>query len=355
MALPGFGQMVRLRDHLTVEKGADVRLGEMATVTGAGASAERLANVVVVSGVQGPVKVKAEAILMAVIAQQGAASTTNLEMSGAAVCDIQSPAAKPLAAARPEGTEKKIEAAVAPAADRKTPAPAPAAAPAADGSSLASVLTARIQKELDVPSENVSVSFDVLNPALDRSAGAGRVWLVRPLTRTFLGTVPFEAQLVEGDKVVQRLSISAHVEKKTHITVATRAIARGDVVTAADVREEDAMLDRELPNVFAAASAVVGLEAKVPVGAGQHLDQRDFKPSELAAKDEEITVVFVTGSLKVEARGKALQGGALHSQIEVKNIKNNATYLATLVGKRLAVVGDLAAYDALTKPQETVR
>jgi flagella basal body P-ring formation protein FlgA len=91
------------------------------------------------------------------------------------------------------------------------------------------------------------------------------------------------------------------------------------------------------------------------VGAGQHLDQRDFKPSELAAKDEEITVVFVTGSLKVEARGKALQGGALHSQIEVKNIKNNATYLATLVGKRLAVVGDLAAYDALTKPQETVR
>lgn len=336
---PAMGEVVRLREQVSVEKGADVRLGEMATVSG-GAAGERLANVVVVSGVAGPLKVKAEAVLMAVIAQQGAAASTELELSGAAVCDIQVAGAKAAATEKPAAIVETKKPAAAPAVAKAPPVETAKPAEIGGGSSLAEVMTARIIKELDAPKDDVRVTIETVHPLVNRPAGAGREWLVRPLTRSFMGTVQCEAQLVEGEKVLQRMTVTAHVEKRARLTVATRPLGRGEIVTEESVKEEDVWLDRAAPTVFTAAADAIGLEAKLPVAAGQRLDQRDFKASELAAKGDDLRVIFMIGALKVEGHGKALEAGTMNSQIQVKNEKTNQTYQATLVGKRLVVVGD---------------
>ena len=96
-------QMIRLRSQATVEKGQDVRLGDVATVSGADRrTAEDLANTVILSGVESPRKIRAESVLMALVAQhfppgdgtaRGAAGggelAGSLLVSGAAVCEVK--------------------------------------------------------------------------------------------------------------------------------------------------------------------------------------------------------------------------------------------------------------------------
>ena len=157
--------------------------------------------------------------------------------------------------------------------------------------SLADLIKARIIKELAAKPEDVQVSVETINQLVAAIPAAGRQWLIRPLTRTFLGTVQFEAQLVEGEKSLQRLTVSADVEKKARVVVTTQALGRGDVVTAAGVEEREVMLDREMPTLFGSVDDAVGLEAKVPIAAGTRLDQRDLKASEMAARGADMTVV----------------------------------------------------------------
>src|SRR4051812_29141260 len=85
-----FGQVVRLRETTAVEMHHDVRLGDMATVTADDPKkAEQLANTVIVSDVDKPQKIKAEAVLMALMAQRGAAALGgNFQLNGAAVCEF---------------------------------------------------------------------------------------------------------------------------------------------------------------------------------------------------------------------------------------------------------------------------
>ncbi len=332
------GQMVRMRESVVVARGADVRLGELATVKGAGA--ERLAECVVVSGVQGALKVKAEAVLMAVVAQRGAAATVGMEMSGSAACEIRVAGAEPVAAA---------PAAVVPVAAKGAGVVAAALPVASDaavtteakksGASLSEVIARRVRKELGGSDTDVHVTVETVNPVVGMPAGAGREWLVKPLTRTFLGTMQFEAQLVEGEKAVTRLTVTAEVERKVKVVVLTAPLARGEVVTGAGAREEQVWLDREMPTLFGSMDTAEGLEAKVPLAAGSRLDQRDFKASEMAGKGDEVTVVFLKGAMNVRMRGTAQEAGKMHSVILVKNEKTSESYQATLIGKRLAVVG----------------
>ena len=86
-----FAQLVRVHATATVEKGQDVRLGDLATVTGAEGdhhTAELLANTVVLAGVTTTEKVDTDAILLALVSQHGAALTNRLAVEGAATCEV---------------------------------------------------------------------------------------------------------------------------------------------------------------------------------------------------------------------------------------------------------------------------
>ncbi|HVX86032.1 MAG TPA: flagellar basal body P-ring formation chaperone FlgA [Phycisphaerae bacterium] len=361
MTLPGTAEVVRLRGSVVVERGAEVRLGELATVSGGGVAGERLADVVILSGVQGPVKVKAEAILMAVISQQGAAATNDLEMSGAATCEVKiagagapaAPASMGAGAGAPAAVEKSGAAAKVKSAS--PPASPIAAAATAAGPCLVDMIRSRVVKELGASAEDVQVDVETINPLVAEPLPAGRNWLIRPLTRTFLGSIQFEAQLVEGEKSLQRLTVSADVQRRVKVIVSTQPLARGDVVQATAVEEREVLLDRDMPTLFNTAGDVVGLEAKVPIAAGTRLDQRDFKACEMAERGDAITVVFVSAALRVKSPAKALDGGKLHSMIKVLNEKDNEQYQAELIGKRLAVVGGPLSADEEAKLREVAQ
>ncbi len=149
----------------------------------------------------------------------------------------------------------------------------------------------------------------------------------------------FEAQLVEGPRIIEKLNVQTKVERRQMAAVTLAKLERGDVVGPDTVRMQETWLDRNIPTLFTTKKDVEGLEAQRAIDAGSVLDQRDFKAAMMANKGDSVTVYYITGSLKVQIRARAMQAGKLHDQVEVQNDATNERYRATLIGKGIAVAG----------------
>ena len=341
MAGSAFAQVIRIQKEVEAEPHQNIRLGDLATVSGIDArTAEGLANLVILPDIKESRGVRAEAVLMAVVAQIGPGKVADgLQVSGSATCEVKVGEQTDTRNLKPDIQHVKPET-VAVKAEK------PAAAGAtdtkvADGPTLAKLAIAELQQNLGVGPEDLRVNFTSVNPLLDQATPAGKHWVFRPLTRTFLGTVQFEAQLVDGVRVVQKTSVQMQVLKREPVLIATAPLSRGDVVNKSHFRVDEAWMDRQIPTLFQAEKDAVGLEALRPVAVGSTLDQRDFRPVEMAARGESLSVLFMQGNLKVQMKGVAQQSGKLHDSIQVKDDTTREIYQATLIGKRLAVVGQV--------------
>jgi flagella basal body P-ring formation protein FlgA len=360
-----FGQTVRLRDKVVVSADEDVRLGQVATISGTDArTAERLADTVVLARGTGDAvrSLKAEQVLMAVIQQQGPGGIANrLQIAGSASCEVAlgasaAPAGGPnniathepaTAGAGEGGSDRAIAMAVVMSTEPARPEPADASpratpstvAEAPNRQTLARLLMQHMREENAAGEDDLRVSFETISPLLDQVAGPKQKWQFRPLNRTTLGTVQYEAQLIEGVRVVQKTNVQMKVLRRAEVLTAVATILRGDVITKEHFKVEEAWLDRKMPTLLVRDADVLGLEAQRPVAVGSMLDQRDFRPVELAPRGETLTVIFIAGSLKVQAKGRAMESGRLHDMIKIRNETTGETYQATIIGKSLAVAG----------------
>ena len=85
-----FGEMIHTEGRVVVNRGSDVRLGNIATITGADEkTAASLADIVVMSDVESDKRVSADSVLLAISAQLGAGTVAQqLEVSGAATVEV---------------------------------------------------------------------------------------------------------------------------------------------------------------------------------------------------------------------------------------------------------------------------
>src|SRR5204863_5194018 len=137
----------------------------------------------------------------------------------------------------------------------------------------------------------------------------------------------------EGTKVLEKLTLVAQVRQRQMVVVLTEDLARRSVVTEPMVRLEETWPDRKLSTLFANPKDVVGLESQVELASGAHLDQRDFKPMPMAHRNDQVSVIFVAGSLEVQTQGRAMEDGKLHQMISVRNDQTGKDFMAYLIGK----------------------
>ena len=157
----------------------------------------------------------------------------------------------------------------------------------------------------------------------------------------------WEAQLLEGTKVVAKLTVMGKVTRRQMVVTAATSIGRGDIIEAKDIKQEEMWLDRKLPTLAVKAGDVLGLEATRSMTAGTLVDTRDFKAAEMAGRGESITVYAVSGNLVVKGTARATESGKMHDSIRVRNDATGELYQVTLIGKRVASVGP--ALDAATE------
>jgi flagella basal body P-ring formation protein FlgA len=135
------------------------------------------------------------------------------------------------------------------------------------------------------------------------------------------------------------VTVQARVLRRVVGLVATRVIEKGEVLTGENMRMEERWVDRKVATWLGKAEDVMGWEAMRPVAGGSALDGRDFRPLDLAARGDLVTVYFVASGLRVKSSGRALESGRLHDRIGVRNETTGEKYEGTLIGKRLLAVG----------------
>ena len=67
---------------------------------------------------------------------------------------------------------------------------------------------------------------------------------------------------------------------------------------------------------------------------------------------EPITVVYVTGSLTVQAKGLSMGDAKLHDAVQIKNETSRQLYSGTVIGKGIAVVGGMLTAEQEQKIRE---
>jgi flagella basal body P-ring formation protein FlgA len=143
-------------------------------------------------------------------------------------------------------------------------------------------------------------------------------------------------------------------EAAAPMVVATRPVARGNVITAADVElkmiEPTSRATAQRP-VLDSMEQVVGREARQPLQAGEVVYADQVQAPMLVKRGDLITVGSQGGGIRVRTSARALQDGANGDLIQVESLESKQRYDARVVGLREAAV---FAATRLSTPQKQV-
>jgi flagella basal body P-ring formation protein FlgA len=151
---------------------------------------------------------------------------------------------------------------------------------------------------------------------------------------------------VPGSQTMRRLPLrlTGTVVETVETAVLTRAVARGEVIKAADIAIERRPKAEASSEPITAGDQVVGLAVRQAMRSGQPLLRTQLMKPELVHRDATITLVYEVPGITITTRGKALEAGALGDTISVANIETKRTIQGTVSGpNRVTIVATTAS------------
>jgi flagellar basal body P-ring formation protein FlgA len=139
---------------------------------------------------------------------------------------------------------------------------------------------------------------------------------------------------VPGSQAMRRvpLRLTGTVVETVETAVLTRALARGEVIKAADVTIERRPKADAAGEPITAADQAIGLAVRQAMRGGQPLLRAQLMKPELVHRDDSITLVYEVPGIMITTRGKALEAGALGDTISVANVETKRTIQGTVTG-----------------------
>jgi len=181
---------------------------------------------------------------------------------------------------------------------------------------------------------NLTITFDnEIRPLQVEAAASAELRITR------LGYDPrsgrFDIALdLPGSVVARKLALrfTGAIGETFEALVPARAIAKGDVLGAADLVPARRPKGEAAPDVVREAGQIAGMAAKRPLRAGQVVRQSDFAKPELVARNEAVTISYVVPGIVLSIRGQALEPGTKGDVINVLNVQSKKTLPATVIG-----------------------
>ncbi len=112
------------------------------------------------------------------------------------------------------------------------------------------------------------------------------------------------------------------VKQTFEVAVATVPLARGQTLSAADVRLEKTSVATAQTAFFQSLDAVVGMQVQRPIVPGTILGPAMLKAPRAVRRGESVTLSLAVGTLAVRVAGTALKDGALGERIPVRNMNS---------------------------------
>lgn len=134
------------------------------------------------------------------------------------------------------------------------------------------------------------------------------------------GRVSISVSLFVGQRLLKRAVVSPYVAMPDRVLVATRSLARGHVLSTADL----ALVERDRAasprDALRTPEDGVGLRVKRSLPADQILRAQDVEPVPVVERGDRVTLVLQRGALRIQATGKAQETGGIGDWIRVVNL-----------------------------------
>lgn len=137
---------------------------------------------------------------------------------------------------------------------------------------------------------------------------------------------------------VERVRVAGVVHTITELPVLARPIARGEVISAADIEWRRMRSDRLQRDVVADAAPLVGQAARHALRAGSPLRAGDVQRPVVVAKGSLVTMVLKAGALTITAQGRAAEDGGEGDVIRILNTQSNHAVEARVEGPSMVSV-----------------
>jgi flagella basal body P-ring formation protein FlgA len=137
--------------------------------------------------------------------------------------------------------------------------------------------------------------------------------------------------LAEGQPS-QRLRIAGRAMATVPVVVATRRMAMGDVIRAADVRLARLRVERVRPGAAEAPDQVVGQQLRRPMTEGFPVMTGDLGPPPVVAKNALVVMTLDAPGLSLTMQGRALADAPQGGVLQVMNLESHAVVEALATG-----------------------
>jgi len=152
----------------------------------------------------------------------------------------------------------------------------------------------------------------------------------------------FSATIAAGDS---RLPVSGRLFATVEVPVLTRAVGRGEVVTAEDLSMTRLREDQLRPAMITDPGAIVGMAAKIALRANQPIVTADLQKPLAVARGALVTLVLNYRGMALTAQGRAIDQGSLGDTVRVTNTHSNMTVEGVIDGTnrvRVSLTGPVA-------------
>jgi flagella basal body P-ring formation protein FlgA len=355
-AMPAAAEEIVLRRE-ALPKGAVVRLGDVAEIRGEGGDrAAQLARLPLMPApVPGSTRFVRTREIEDMLVAQGE-DMRQIRFAGAQQVAVQSPIAAPLAAdaSSAAGETKPVRRETSQPLDERTAREAALLQGRVSGDEAAAgdrgtntqhseLVRQAIEKYL-VERTGCSTGWQITCRLSERQSAVVAA-VKSPLTcgsgsPPWTGRQLFEIGLSSAGQPL-KLTVTADVALAQPVVVASRPIARGAIITGADVVAQ--VMDKPVLATGRRApifnvEELIGMEAKAAIQEGEVVFNDQVRAPFLVKRGDAVTVVAQGGGIRVRTLARATQDGALGDLVQVESIQTKEKYDARVTGFREAAV-----------------
>ena len=165
--------------------------------------------------------------------------------------------------------------------------------------------------------ENLELRLLPFQPVL--LSGVARLRVVQSTRGSTAGVQSFQIAADVAGKEQARFWVKAEVRVYDQVVVAARPLGRQETLSAKDLRLERREITSRTAQFFTRLDDVVGKQSIRSIQSDDVITANAIERQTLLKRGSPITLVFDSGSLRVETQGVAEEGGKMGDLIQVKN------------------------------------
>tara|TARA_R110002110_G_scaffold3104_22_gene15999 strand:- start:280 stop:1278 length:999 start_codon:yes stop_codon:yes gene_type:complete len=209
--------------------------------------------------------------------------------------------------------------------------------PVPDPDVAAAIATAVSARSMTLPSA-ATLQVDFTNGMAGVEVADGEEPTVRVEQLAFNNRTGAFTALVRApasDSLSPLRRLTGHAYPVMDVPVLTRDIQPGDIVRRQDIDWIRLPANRVSQNFIVSPDRLVGMSPRRPARAGEPLRLSDMQPPLVVEKGAQVDMTFMSGALILNARGRALESGAVGDVIGVLNTRSKRTVQGVIEGPNI--------------------